>query len=230
MKDNRAEGNRKYWNEQHFLLRRLLEKDQDLPKAIELFISHHAMVHTAKLQASGRRSFQDEVLRGLTDEQMRSIPSGHANSVAWMLWHITRIEDATMNVLLADGLQVFHRGNWQSKLNSPYVDVGNEMTAEEIRTLSKVVNLPALLAYRLAVGKRTRQVVGRINAEALTRKPLPERLNRLAKDGTVRVQASWLLEYWGGHPTTNLLLMPATRHSFVHFNEMGRMLPQLRRL
>ncbi len=61
-------------------------------------------------------------------------------------------------------------------------------------------------------------------------KPLPERLKRLAEDGTVRAQATWLLEYWGGHPKTNLLLMPATRHSFVHFNQVGRMLPTLRRL
>ncbi len=75
---------------------------------------------------------------------MRYVPPGRANSVAWMLWHITRIEDATMNVLLADGPQVFHRGNWQSKLNSPYVDVGNEMSAEEIRALSEAVNLCAV--------------------------------------------------------------------------------------
>jgi hypothetical protein len=49
-------------------------------------------------------------------------------------------------------------------------------------------------------------------------------------DDTVRTQATWLLEYWGGHPKTNLLLMPATRHSLVHFNEIGRMLPKLKKL
>jgi hypothetical protein len=38
------------------------------------------------------------------------------------------------------------------------------------------------------------------------------------------------LDYWGGHPAANLLLMPATRHSFVHLNEIKRMLPKLKRL
>jgi hypothetical protein len=230
MKNNRTASNRKTWNDQHSLLRGLLGDTQNFPEAIELFLSHHAMVHTAKIQADEQESFQDEVLQGLTDEQMRYVPAGHANSAAWMLWHITRIEDAAINVLLADAPQVFHRGNWQSKLNSPCADVGNEMSAEEIRALSEAVNLKELLAYRLEVGKHTRQVAGQLTAETLKRKPSPDRLKRLAEDGTVREQAQWLLEYWGGHPQWNLLLMPATRHSFVHFNEIGRMLPTLRRL
>lgn len=228
MKDDHALIDRKYWNDQHSLLRRQLEGAQDLSKAIELFISHHGMVHTAK--RGGYGSFQDEVLQGLSDKQMRHIPAGQANSVAWMLWHITRIEDVTMNVLLADAPQVFYRGEWQGKINSLFVDVGNEMTANEIRALSESVNLNALLAYRLAVGKRTRQIVAKLSVEKLKEKPASERLASLLDDGTVREQAQWLLKYWGRHPQTNLLLMPATRHAFAHLNEIGRMLPALRRL
>lgn len=228
MKDEHALIDRKYWNDQHSLLRRQLEHAQDFSKAIEIFISHHGMVHTVKLGGYG--SFQDEVLQGLSDKQMCHIPAGQANSVAWMLWHITRIEDVTMNVLLADTPQVFYRGDWQSKINSLFVDVGNEMTAKEIRALSESVNLNGLLAYRLAVGKRTRQIAGKLNFEKLKEKPAPQRLTRLLEDGTVREQAQWLLKYWGRHPQTNLLLMPATRHAFVHLNEIGRMLPVLRKL
>ena len=95
MKDEHALIDRKYWNDQHSHLRRQLEHAQDFSKAIEVFISHHGMVHTAKLGGYG--SFQDEVLQGLSDKQMRHIPAGWANSVVWMLWHITRIEDVTMN-------------------------------------------------------------------------------------------------------------------------------------
>jgi hypothetical protein len=228
MKEDHALIDCKYWNDQHSLLRRQLEGAQDFSKTIELFISHHGMVHTAKLGGYG--SFQDEVLQGLSDKQMRHIPVGRANSVAWMLWHITRIEDVTMNVLLADTPQVFHQGDWQNKINSPYVDVGNEMTAKEIHALSDAVNVKALLSYRLAVGRRTRQIAGKLKADILKEKPSSECLVRLLEDGTVRERAQWLLKYWGGHPQKNLLLMPATRHSFVHLNEIGRMLPAVRRL
>lgn len=116
MKTDPAETDRKYWNAQHAILRRLLVRDKEYQKAIETFLSHHAMVHTAKLHPGSHWSFQDQVLSGLTDEQMRCIPKGGSHSVAWVIWHIARIEDVTMNVLLADSSQVFHRGNWPNKL------------------------------------------------------------------------------------------------------------------
>ncbi|MBN1146542.1 MAG: DinB family protein [Anaerolineales bacterium] len=229
MKSNQANDVRKAWNAEHGQLRRLLEKGHDPSKVIEPFLHHHAMIHSAQLHAGGAYSFQDEVLHELTEKQMRYQVPGHANSVVWLLWHITRIEDATMNVLLADAPQVFHLGKWQGKLRSAYVDVGNEMTGAEIRMLSEAIDMKALFAYRLAVGQRTREIIRQLHAADLVGKPLPERLERLAADGTVRPKAQWLLAYWGGHSKTNLLLMPATRHGFVHFNEIGRMLPKLRR-
>jgi hypothetical protein len=229
MKHDQADEQRKAWNDEHARLRSMLEADQDFSKAIELFLQHHAMVHSAQLGAGVSHSFQDEALDGLTEKQMRIQPPGHVNSVAWILWHITRIEDATLNVLLADAPQIFHIGEWQRKLGSPYVDVGNEMTGAEITALSEAIEVQALLEYRLVVGQRTRQIARQLNAADLRGKPRAERLERLAADGTVRPEAGWLLEYWGGHPKTNLLLMPSTRHGFVHFNEIRQMSPKLRR-
>jgi hypothetical protein len=127
MKTDKMEANRQYWNDQHLILRRFLVKDKDYRKAIETFLGHHAMVHTARLYPGGHWSFQDQVLSGLTDEQMRCIPKGCPHSVAWMIWHIARIEDVTMNLLLADSPQVLFSGNWLDKLEITYVDVGNEM-------------------------------------------------------------------------------------------------------
>ncbi len=221
---------RRDWNREHSILRDLLEKEQDWKKAKPLLLRHHAFVHSAKLDAGNSVSFQDEVLEKLTGAQMRFQLQGHANTAAWMLWHIARIEDATMNVLLANSPQVFQRGKWQRKINSPTASVANEMSASEIAEWSAVVNLKTLLDYRLAVGKRTREIVEQIDFADLKDKPAPERLERLLEDGSVREQARWLLKYWGGHPKTNLLLMPATRHPFVHLNEISRMTPKLRRL
>jgi hypothetical protein len=229
MKNDPLESFRKSWSTEHNVLRRLLEKDKDTPKAIELFLKHHAAIHNSKLSTGKEFSFQDEVLRDLTEKQMRFQPPGQDNSMVWMLWHITRIEDATMNVLIADKPQVFHRGKWQSKLDSPFVDVGNEMTRAEIKTLSEAINVKSLLAYRLAVGKRTREIARKLQPVDLADKPLPEQLESLVTDGTVREKARWLLKYWGGHPKLNLLLMPASRHCFVHFNEITRMAPKLRK-
>ncbi len=224
------EPNLKHWNEQHQLLQRLLLKDRDLRQAIPIFLDHHAAVHAAKLQAGAHWSWHDEVLSGLTLEQMRYTPKGSPHSVAWRIWHMARIEDVTMNVLLADATQVYDSGRWRDKLEIDCVSVGNEMTDADIVRLSETINLKVLFAYRLAVGKRTRAIVPRLKFDLLARPPAPDRLRRLVDERAVQPSATWLLDYWGGHPAANLLLMPATRHPFVHLNEIKRLLPKLRRI
>jgi hypothetical protein len=224
------EANRRYWSSQQQILRRWLMKDRNFQQALPLVLSQHAMMHTASLQPGGHWSYQDEVLNGLDGAQMRCIPKSSAHSVAWALWHITRIEDVTTNILLADTPQLLHHGNWLSKLGTSYEGVGNELSPDEIAEVSATINLKALLAYRLAVGKRTRAIVRRLKPEILWATPASERMQRLSTEGAVSERAAWLLKYWGGHPSANLLLMPATRHGFMHLNEIQRMLPKLRRL
>jgi hypothetical protein len=150
--------------------------------------------------------------------------------VAWRIWHMARIEDVTLNVLLTNGTQVFTSGKWIDKLEIDYMSVGNEMSDADIVKLSETINLKALFAYRLAVGKRTRMIVKRLNLDLLSRPPAPDRVQRLVAERAVQPPALWLLDFWGGHPAANLLLMPATRHPFVHLNEIKRLLPKLRRV
>ncbi len=221
---------RRYWSSQQQILRRLLMKDHDYRQALPIFTSQHAMIHTAKLHPGSPWSCQDKALNGLTEAQMHCIPQGSVHSVAWSLWHITRIEDVTMNLLLAGTPQLLHSGNWLDKLGTCYEGVGNELSPDEIVEVSAEINLKALLAYRLAVGKRTRAIVRRLDPDILWSSPAPERLERIHAEGAVSEKAGWLLKYWGGHPSANLLLMPATRHGFMHLNEIQRMQSKLRRL
>jgi hypothetical protein len=220
----------KRWNDQHKLLHRLLLKDKSYQQALPLFLDHHAAVHAAKLSTGAHWSWHDEVLAGLTLDQLRYTPTASPHSVAWRIWHIARIEDVTMNILLAGGAQVFTSGKWLDKLGLNYVGVGNEMSAADIVRLSEIINLKALFAYRLAVGQRTRAIVQRLNLDILARPPAPDRLQRLVDERAVQPPALWLRDYWGSHPAANLLLMPATRHPFVHLNEIKRLLPKLRRV
>jgi len=221
-----AEAQRRAWNQQHQILRRLL-KERDFSSALPVFLDHHAQVHTARLQHGLPWSFQDEALNGLSEVQLRLIPRGRPHSVAWLIWHITRVEDVTLNVLLADSAQVLESGGWQGKLTTHFIDTGNEMSEEEIARLSAEINLKALLAYRLAVGKRTRSIVRHLRPAALWQRPAPDRVQRIAAVGAVRADDSPLLTYWGQNLSANLLLMPATRHGFLHLNEVQRLWPRL---
>lgn len=76
MKNDLVEELRKVWNAEHAVLRLLLEK-ADTPKAIQLFLKHHATAHSAQLFAGKGGSFQDEVLSGFTKNQIRHQLPGH---------------------------------------------------------------------------------------------------------------------------------------------------------
>ena len=213
---------RKEWNQQQQTLRQSLARLDELPKAIDLFLNQHAMLHAAGMSGMGLWSFEDETLDGLTSQQMRSIPGSLDHSLAWVLWHMTRIEDATMNLLVAGSPQVLLRENWLERMEIAVRDTGNAMEPAGVADLSAAINVPALRAYRMSVGRQTRAIVMRLQAQELKQKVDPARLGQMTEQGAVRVEASGLLDYWGGLTITGLLLMPPTRHAFVHWNEALR--------
>src|ERR1044071_8416109 len=98
--------NRRLWNERHQKLTRLLANG-DHHQAIELFLDQHAMVHSAKVSKSTLWSFEDELLNDMINEEVRQIPNGDEHSIAWILFHLARIEDITMNMLIAGSAQLF---------------------------------------------------------------------------------------------------------------------------
>lgn len=65
---------RKSLNKQQTALRRMLLSIDQHDRAIQLFLSLHAMLHSAKMAQTEPSSFEYEVLNNLTEEQIRRIP------------------------------------------------------------------------------------------------------------------------------------------------------------
>ncbi len=214
---------RKSWNEQQQRLRRALSRPQEHPEAIHQFLGQHAMVHSGKMADDGSWSFEDELLHGASEALLRRIPTDGEHSIAWILWHLARIEDVTMNLLIAGSPQVLFQEDWTGKLKVSFSDTGNATDAAYIRTLSEGIDLGQLLAYRRAVGRRTRRIVVELRPDDLDRKVLPARLQQVRVEGAVEPAAGGILDYWGGLKISGLLLMPPTRHCFLHLNEAGRL-------
>src|SRR5512141_2574061 len=149
--------NRRYWNASHQKLNRALSA-ADHPTATELFLAQHAMVHSAKMAKTGLWSFEDEILCDLTDDQIRLIPQGGEHSIAWIMFHLTRCEDITMNMLVAGTQQLFTLEEWAKKMNVQVLHSANKMDDTSVAKLSAEIDIKALKAYRIAVGRRTRQV------------------------------------------------------------------------
>jgi hypothetical protein len=213
------EAERKFWNEQQKTLRIALQSGENYPATQQLFFQQHAMVHRAEMSGAGLWSYEDLVWEGLSEADARRIPPGADHSIAWIIWHITRIEDVTMNMLVAGGAQVMLGGSWHEQMGVTARDTGNVMTAQGVAQLSESINLEALHLYRLMVGRQTRAVVQRLSPPELTQKVTSARLQKLVREGAVLPAAQDVLAYWEGLTISGLLLMPPTRHSFIHLNE-----------
>jgi hypothetical protein len=207
------------WNYDLQSLRLALKKPLQLEMSIQFFLNVHAPLHARAVSNTDGWNLEEEVWTGLTEAQFRCIPAGMEHSIAWCYWHLARIEDITMNLLVAGSDQVYSHDNWKQRLHAPFDDTGNSITPENVLALSGSVAFEDLRAYRSAVGLRTREIVSALTAADLPRKTPPERLQRGIDEGAISPNAPGLVQYWGGLTVSGLLLMPPTRHCYIHLNE-----------
>lgn len=221
------DANRKSWNERQQKLRRALGLG-DIQRAIPLFLTQHAAVYPHTLAPENSWSFWDEVPARLPDEQWRIIPRGAQHSIAWLVWHMARTEDVTMNLLLARKPQVFERGGWFAKLNVSVRNNGSGMSFTDVMRVSETVHLPALRAYRLAVGRQTRRNVQKLQASQLGQIVGEERIAWAAQQSVLLDAANGVARYWQKLTLAGLLLMPPTRHNFIHLNQARLIVQKLK--
>lgn len=212
------DSNRKLWNNGQQKLRRALSANNH-SKAIDQFLIQHAMVHGKKISRLGVWSFEDELWQGLTEKDFRAIPPKGEHSIAWILFHIARIEDITMNMLVAGTSQVYKLDKWAKKLKSTVHHSANKMDDDSVMRLSVRLDMDALREYRLSVGKRTREIVRKIKPDEFRLKVEPIRLEKLLKEGAMIEDVMEIIDYWSKRTIAGLLLMPPTRHNFLHLNE-----------
>ena len=210
---------RRNWNADHKRLRGFLSPGDQLQNAKEIFFSLHGTLHSGSLSQRDSWSYADYIFNGLTEKQFRAIPEKADHSLIWIFWHISRIEDITMNILVNGGSQVYLSGDWDKKLNSPIHHAGNLILDEELQSLSDEIEIDQLLKYRMEVGKSTQEIVQGLSREDLSSKPHANRLDRIMKEGALLPEADVLVEYWSRKKVYQLLLMPPTRHLMVHLNE-----------
>jgi hypothetical protein len=217
-----ADRNRQYWNQQFKILQDTWPKPADFKKCRDICLTVHAMVHSRAVAAEGPCSFEDELWAAVSEEALRKYHPDD-QTIAWKMWHTARIEDMTMNGLIAGRPQVYDEGGWHGKLAVAARDTGNAMNEAEITELSRSINMEALREYRNEVGRRTREIILSLAPQDLKVRVEPARLAGLLEKGDIVPQASGLADYWGKKTYAGLLLMPATRHILVHLNESMRL-------
>jgi hypothetical protein len=209
-------------NDLHKSLRQALTAGEDVQQAIRCFLTIHSQLHSRRVDPNTPWSYEDFLLDDLGEPQIRQIPEGQAHSIAWILWHLTRVEDVTMNLLVAGRDQVFEQGGWQERIGAPIRHTGNGTDREVAETLNAAVDINALRAYRVAVGLATQEIVQGLTLADFKRKVAPEHLQRILDEAAVIQEGMDVVTYWSRRDVAGLLLMPPTRHTILHWNEAWR--------
>lgn len=63
----------------------------------------------------------ESVLEGLSDEDLLFRPSEKANSIAWLIWHLTRVQDDHI-AGLKESEQVYTANGWEQHFGLPFAD------------------------------------------------------------------------------------------------------------
>ena len=179
--------------------------------ALGLFILRYHAVHGG---------FVDDLFAGLDDPQVRARPHG-LNSVVWLVWHATRVEDAAVNRFVADRPQVLTEEGWLDRLGAARRDVGSGMASLEVDALSADIDTAALRGYARAVADRTRSVAGALAPDAWEEIVPEARVRRIVADESLLVDAGrWVGDFWArGHARGWYLLQTALLHPYAHWFE-----------
>jgi uncharacterized damage-inducible protein DinB len=106
---------------------------------------------------------------GLTPEQLRWSPAPGTNSIGWLVWHLTRIQDHHIAELL-DQDQVWVSGDWAGHfgLDADRSNTGYGHSPTQVATI-RPDSAQVLIDYYNAVAGRTRELLRGLKPEDLDR-------------------------------------------------------------
>lgn len=207
------------WNLKQKSLKEIIRKPERFNEAKELLLEMHKSVHFSEKGNTQNPTLMDDLWEGLQDNEFAVMPTEKDETIAWGVWHITRIEDLTINILVDESEQILN-DKWLLRLNTKRTDTGNAMNDDEIMDFSKGIDIDALKAYRIAVGQKTQEVLSSLKVEDMKRKVKHQQLAKILNEHGVldHPDSLWLLDFWGKKDVSGIILMPITRHQIVHIN------------
>ena len=111
----------------------------------------------------------ETVLDGLTENEINQQPNPECNSIGWMVWHLTRVQDRFI-AMLSNNEQVWITEKWYGKFGreADAKDSGYGHRPEDLANF-EVPDIKTLLDYHHAVLEKTKQYTNKLSPEELDR-------------------------------------------------------------
>lgn len=109
------------------------------------------------------------VTEGLDPQALAYRPDPDANSIAWLVWHATRVHDDHVSEI-AGREQAWTAGGWADRLGLPFepTDIGYGHTSEQVATV-RPDRPEVLVGYHEAVAQATFAYLETVDAAELDR-------------------------------------------------------------
>jgi Protein of unknown function (DUF664) len=110
-----------------------------------------------------------DAVAGLDAGQLRWQPAPGANTIGWLVWHLTRVEDDHIAEII-DAPQLWATGAWAAGfgLEPDPTNTGYGHTTDDVLAV-RPAGAEAVIGYLAAVDERTRSALGAIDDAALDR-------------------------------------------------------------
>ncbi len=113
-------------------------------------------------------------LDGLTQEEAVWCPGAECNSIAFILWHTTRVEDFFVNRVIQGGKELYETEGWREKLGTPAQGTGYGYTAEQLQAW-EAPKLEDLRNYANTVREKTLALLESVTPQRLSELARPDR-------------------------------------------------------
>jgi len=139
------------------------------------------------------REYIENAIKGLSQEELAWRPKPHSNSIAFLLWHLARVEDLWINRILLGGKEVYEAAGWNKKFGTPAQDSGFGYDVAKLNSWP-VPKLALLKEYAGVVREKTLAYLKSVNE-----KKLDEPKDFGWRKGTVGTALSHLISEIGEH-------------------------------
>ncbi len=111
----------------------------------------------------------DKALSGLAQDDLNQQPHPDCNSMGWLTWHLTRVQDDHIANLMEED-QLWVRDGWHAKFNrAPEPkDIGFGHSSEDVATF-KSPDIETMLGYHRAVMERSKRYISTLSTADLKR-------------------------------------------------------------
>ena len=128
------------------------------------------MVATQSILSALERNWEmvDSALASLEDSNLARLPADQCNSVAWILWHMSRVVDTFIQTRLREAPQLWIHDGWHRRfdMSDDAEDRGVGWTTEQVETWT-APSRAVIVGYYEAVNAEARKYISSLTAADL---------------------------------------------------------------